>query len=243
MMHNLTAAISLYFTQPLRKTGLYYDRARLTYAKGGKAVYSDLLSTQPIGRDWELILFDRIGDDLCYAHVGYPNGAHYCHEILAFLRIEEGWKLVSALRAETAARYRSVCAQSQDEVDVLSELGRTLLTYSDAVYDLDAAAALAVFLPECRMIHPIDGKQFADVSCNVFYERWQGVPHPKTLGLPKYSRIYHIELLDESTAVAKIGMAKLNDHFNDYLFCVKTDGKWRITQKLTESVWKSPAAI
>lgn len=43
---------------------------------------------QPVGKDWELILFDRIGDDLCYAHVGYPNENEYCHEVLAFLKMQ-----------------------------------------------------------------------------------------------------------------------------------------------------------
>ena len=147
------------------------------------------------------------------------------------------------MQAETDTKYRNVCPESADEVEIFREIEKRLLIYSDAVYDLDADAALTVFTPDCHMIHPVDGERFADVSCDVFRERWSGVPHPKTLGLPKYSRIYHVELIGEYTAVAKIGMAKLNDHFNDYLFCVKENGSWMIAQKLTESVWKNPETI
>lgn len=243
MIQEITQAISAYFERPLAQTDIYYADARCTVSEHGKLVYASAEQTQPVGKQWELILFDRIGDDLCYAHVGYPSGKGYCHEVLAFLKIRSGWKLAAVLRAETGGKYRNVCSESADEVEIFREIESRLLIYSDAVYDLDADAALTVFTSECNMIHPLDGENFADVSCDVFRARWSGVPHPKTLGLPKYSRIYHIELIDEYTAVAKIGMAKLNNHFNDYLFCVKENGSWMIAQKLTESVWKNPETI
>ena len=243
MMQKITRAIDAYFTKPLAQTDIYYADARRTVSANGRFVYTSSEQMQPVGKDWELILFDRIGDDLCYAHVGYPNENGYCHEVLAFLKIKSGWKLTAVLQAETDTTYRKVCPESADEVEIFREIEKRLLIYSDAVYDLDADAALTVFTPDCHMIHPVDGERFADVSCDVFRERWSGVPHPKTLGLPKYSRIYHVELIGEYTAVAKIGMAKLNDHFNDYLFCVKENGSWMIAQKLTESVWKNPETI
>lgn len=243
MIQDIVQATEAYFIRPIRETTHYYESGLLTMETGGEIRYASIADLQPVGREWTLHLFDSIGEDLCYAHVGYSDGEKYCHEVLAFLRIESGWKLTAVLRVATDTRYRNVCRNSEDEVRIYEEIEKMLLVYSDAVYNLDADAALAVFTPECRMIHPLDGKSFADVSCNVFRERWNGVPHPQTLGLPKYSRIYHVELIDECTAVAKIGMAKLNEHFNDYLFCVKTDGRWMIAQKLTESVWKNPPTL
>ena len=122
MMQKITRAIDAYFTKPLAQTDIYYADARRTVSANGRFVYTSSEQMQPVGKDWELILFDRIGDDLCYAHVGYPNENGYCHEVLAFLKIKSGWKLTAVLQAETDTKYRNVCPESADEVEIFREI-------------------------------------------------------------------------------------------------------------------------
>lgn len=243
-MQELLKTIDEYFCKPLSQSTLCYPDARVTLVENGEIAYRSAVEDQPVGQEWELLQFDRIGDDLCYTHVGYHNDHSYVHEVLTFLGNQSTRKLVAIFRVKTATKYCNICAESTDEIGIFADIHKMLLTYCDSVYDLDADKALAVFDNRCHMLHPnADGQSFTDVNCDVFHERWAGVPHPSTLNLPKYSRIYHVELINENCAVAKVGMAKLNDHFNDYLFCAKIDGKWIIAQKLTESVWKNPPEL
>lgn len=236
-MENILQVVQAYFEKPMKNTPFYYSDARLVEVQDGELQYQSLCDSQPLGSSWELLLLDQISSQLCYAHVGYAKDSGYCHEILSFLRLGSGWKLVSILRAPVSSRYSSVCSEPLQESSFMKAIGQILLTYCDAVYNLDADQALSVFTEQAHMLHPIDTVHFADVSCEVFRERWAGCPHPTTLGIAQYAHIYHIELLNQHTAIAKVGVAKLNDHFNDYLYCVNTGDGWKIAHKLTQSVW------
>jgi len=239
-METIMKALEEYFTKPLAQSACFYPDARLLEVRDGNIRYGTPHTAQPLGAGWTLFLADWISPQLCYAHVGYIQGEGYRHEALTFLGLDSGWKLVSVLRAETPAQYASIFAAPDQEREALEAISGVLLAYCDGVYNLDADQALSVFDEGARMVHPVDGARFADVSCKVFRERWAGLPHPQTLGIPQYAHIWHIELLNKDTAIAKVGVAKLNDHFNDYLFCLKAGGRWRIAHKLTQSVWLRP---
>jgi hypothetical protein len=242
-MQTIIQAVGEYFDRPIADSNLFYADARLVEQHNGSLFYGLVDGAQPLGKPWDLYLVDRLSQDVGCAHVGYATDGGYCHEILTFLRLKAGQRLVSVLRAVTPARYCSVFDSPADETAALNDLSRILLTYCDSVYNLDAAGALAMFFPGARMIHPVDGEIFADVSCDVFRERWAGLPHPASLGLPRYAHICHIELLSATTAIAKVGVAKLNEYFNDYLFCIDADAGWRIAHKLTQSLCKDPPFI
>lgn len=242
-MEAILQAVQDYFQYPLETCACHYPAARLVEVRDGTPQYSSPDTQQPLEAAWDLLLLDQISPQLCYVHVGYSRGPGYCHEILTFLRLGSGWKLVSILRAAASARYSSACSDPCQEQEILQAIAQTLLTYCNAVYNLDAEQALSVFTEEAHMLHPVDEDRFADVSCGVFRERWAGLQAPEVLGLPQYTHIYHIELLSRDTAVAKVGVAKLNDHFNDYLFCVNTADGWRIAHKLTQSLWLNPEYV
>lgn len=242
-METILQAVQDYFQCPWAACACYYPTARMIEVRNGVLQYGSPDSQHPLGTAWELLLLDQISPQLCYVHVGYCREPGYCHEILTFLRLDSGWKLVSVLRAEATARYSSACSDPYQEQEILRAVAQTLMTYCDAVYTLDAERALSVFTKEAHMLHPVDGDQFADVRCEVFRERWAGLPDPTTLRLSRYTHIYHIELLSRDVVMAKVGVAKLNDHFNDYLFCVNTSDGWRIAHKLTQFLWLNPEEL
>lgn len=239
MLQAMMQAVCTYFEVPLPQTSLFYSEGKRIEMEGNQLAFYPVAEGQPLDVPWEILLMDTISPQLGYVHVGYSCEDSYCHEILTFLRVASGCKLVCVLRVQTPSRYSVLTASIGQEGKLLQEVSQILLTYGHAVYSLDAEKALSVFASDVRMIHPVDSQTFADVSCEVFKERWAGLPSPEERNLREFTRIYHIELLDAETAVAKVGVAKLTDYYNDYLFCRKTDAGWKIVQKLTQLLWQA----
>ena len=239
MLQTMLRGAQEYFTRPLSETSFFYPKGRRAEVRGAECAFCPLEEAQPAGLPWEFLSADAISPRLGYVQTGCRQGTSFVRELLVFLGTGSGCKLVSALRVP-GERYRGLPARSGED-GLYQEVGRILLDYGRAVYTLDAERALGVFAPEARMIHPTDGGGFADVPCTVFRERWAGLPGPEEQALEEFTRIYRIELLDERTAVAKVGVAKLADCYNDYLFCRKIGGEWKIIHKLTQLLGRMEA--
>lgn len=237
-MTSILQAVQAYFETPLSQCPFYYEKARLEQEKNGALVYSAISEEQPIGKEWELVCVDQLSPQLSYAHVCYDREDGFCDDILFFLKVQDGWTLVNILRARTPAKFCSISSPIPEEVTAYQELAQAMRIYSTGLYEMDAELALTVFGSDSRMNHPTDGISFADVSCTVFRERWAGFPTAEETGLKEFMRVYRIDLLNATTAVVKVGVAKLEDHFKDYLSCVKIGGKWIVAHKITQGLWK-----
>lgn len=192
-----------------------------------------------------VVRIDCISPNLAYAQFRYNIPTGQRDEVVGMIRVESGWKVVSLLWGDNQDAFSNLYAghpgQQAEDVRSLYEM---LLHYCDAVYNLDAVDALSLFWPDTFMEHPTNGKEFAYVPITVLHQRWEGLDHPTKLGIPQFSRIYHAEMINGCTAIAKLGVSKLSDQYNDYLSCVKQDGRWVIVNKMTELLGqKNPPSV
>ena len=240
-MDKITELVQEYFKTPIAESGQYYPEALCLYEKNGERVARPVSEEQPLGANATVQLTDRLSDEIQYAHVAYEKDGATMQEILAYMHIRAGWKLIAVLRAWCDSPFENLFEDPLAEAKEFQSIGEVLGTYLDGVYLLDAEKALEMFADGARMRHPLDEETFADVPCTVFRERWANQENSKQQGIPRFTGIYHIELLNASTAVAKVGVAKLNDHFYDYLYCLKLNGQWKIVHKITQMLWRREA--
>lgn len=188
-----------------------------------------------------LVRLDLLDYDLAYAQVESQGPDGYRREILGLLRLAQGWNVLSVLHCASVLRfqnpYHDKSAEQSDSLHTLCEL---LLQYCHCVYAMQAEPCLALFWPQARMYHPNDETCFTDVPIQVLRERWHNAPDPVANGFSEFSRIYHIEMLDANTAIAKIGCRKLDISYTDYLSCIKTADGWRIVSKMTKPLHIGP---
>jgi len=234
--------IKQYFSIPIEQSSLFYPAAQMIEVEQARVQYSPLARHhKAVGAKWSLQLMDILSENVFYAHVEYGYEKAWRQEVLFFLRVQTEWKLMSVLRAYTPSRHCNIHCPVHQQSEELKAISDMLLRYGDGVYNLNATKALEEFDPHCRMLHPVaDGTTFADVSVEVFHERWSGLEHPSAQGIPQFTRIYHIEMLNHRVAIAKVGVSKRDENFNDYLACVKCDGQWKIVGKITDCLWIRP---
>ena len=177
---------------------------------------------------------DRISDRLAFVQAEYRDGPDYRTEAIGLIRCGETWQVICVLSSHPQHRFevlyeRAACKQLNN----LHNIEEILLRYCEDVYQMDAEDCLQLFWPQTRMYHPNEDQTFSDVPIQVLHSRWDNMPDPGSFGAENFSRIYHVELLDDTTALAKIGCAKLDNFFKDYLFLMRIQNRWMIVNKMT----------
>lgn len=207
----------------------------------GKMVRCDPLHDVMLERNERNIFIsrvDQISDRLAFLETEYQDDSAYCTEVWGLIHFSGNWKVVCALGSYAQQRFASLYKQeNRRQMDSLHHIEQILLQYCGAVYRMDAENCLQLFWPQTRMFHPNEDQSFSDVPIQVLHKRWSNMPDPQALEVSEFSRIYHIELLDDNTAVAKIGCAKLETFFKDYLFLMRVQNQWTIVNKMTHALY------
>lgn len=185
-----------------------------------------------------IVRSDQMSDCLGYIQAEYRDAVGYHTEIVGAIKVNDQWTIMCVTAA--ISKYRFGCLYKDNivkQLDDLGEISALLLRYCHDVYIMDANDCLELFSQDTRMYHPNGDGSFTDVEIQVLHQRWNNMPDPVSLGIKEFSRIYHIEMLDNNTAIAKIGCAKLDSYFNDYLSLLRLDGSWKIVNKMTHTLY------
>ncbi|MBQ4425893.1 MAG: nuclear transport factor 2 family protein [Lachnospiraceae bacterium] len=211
-----------------------YEKARCLSGDGKEIQVSPIEGSERAGRTFARV--DCISDRLAYVLVEGRTVEGYRSEVLGLIKSAGKWQIMAMLKADTPYWFHNLYRsfdESQKDIDLIYGL---LMRYCHDVYLMDAPDCLGLFWDDCRMYHPNQDDSFTDVEIQVLHERWRNMPDPQELGIKEFSRIYHVELLDENTAVAKLGCAKLNNYFFDYHFLIKVNGEWKMANKMTQGL-------
>lgn len=237
-MENINRIIHDFYSQESYDTSLVYENARfLSYMDEG--VYKESLKKIVKNRkvkDMNVVRIDMISDDLAYAQVTFKDKDKVYNEIVGAIRVKEKWIIVCLLSSSQNLRFENLYSNNLNQQAIeLNKINQLLLRYCHDVYIMDVEDCLDMFWSQAHMYHPNnDGETFTDVGIQVLNERWKDTPNPKELGISEFSRIFHVEMLNNVTVIAKIGCAKLKDHFYDYLFLIKVNKEWKIVNKMTQ---------
>ena len=237
-MNEILALLKDYGNKSVASSQVLHPNALACGLSGGALERDPLASYlgQRGAVDCTIVRIDMISPHLAYVQVAYPTKSGHRGEILGLIKVTRGWQLVSLLWGDNADAFSNLYPdrlnrQSGDA----AALYDMLMRYCDAVYNLDAKAALALFFSEdIPMEHPVAGGEMAYVPISVLHDRWHDLEHPSKSGIGQFSRIFHVEMINADTAFAKLGVSKLHDHYNDYISCIKLDGRWLIVNKMTE---------
>ncbi|MBQ5953767.1 MAG: nuclear transport factor 2 family protein [Lachnospiraceae bacterium] len=191
---------------------------------------SDCVSATITSIDW-------ISDRLAYVLTDGEAKTGYFREVFGLLKTGKKWLIVSMLKSLSRYRFDNMYDSFETPQEDLNTIYSILNRYCHDVYLMDAPDCLKLFWDDCRMYHPNEDGGFTDVEIQVLYDRWKDMPDPQKLGIQEFSRIYHVELLDANTAVAKLGCAKLNNYFMDYHFLLKVNGEWKMANKMTQELY------
>lgn len=154
------------------------------------------------------------------------------------IRCRGVWQIVCAACAQETYRFGTLYSDNpQQQRQELDELEHILLRYCRDVYQMDAEDCLSLFWDGAKMYHPNANETFTDVEIRVLRTRWANRSDPAEQGITEFSRIYHIEMLSADTAIAKVGCAKLDHYFQDYLTLMKPAGHWKIVNKMTQELY------
>lgn len=221
-----------------------YPAARwLEYAEGAPRLCSAkemLQKRQDV--QTQIVSSDRISDRLATVSVEYRLDGAWHADVVGAIRTGN-WQIVCITSSSMPLRLNNLSdAPSNYQTAAVGEISALVLDYCHQVYLMDADACLTrCFWPQTRMYHPDASEDsFSDVEIQVLYQRWTGTPDPAALGLFEFSRIYDIRLLSSDTAVVKIGCAKLDCFFQDYLTAMIVDEKWRLVNKMTHCIHTGP---
>ena len=180
---------------------------------------------------------DKMTDRLAYVQAEYLANGKYQRSIVGLIFAEGKWEVVCVTGGSSDYRFDNLYGKDfQRQIEELSQIDRILLDYCHSVYHMNAPECLNLFWEGTRMYHPNTDDTFTDVEIQVLYERWANMPSPESKGIDEYSRILHVEMLTADTAIAKIGCAKLEYFYNDYLSLMKLDGSWKIVNKMTQTL-------
>lgn len=215
--------------------GSLYSSARHLANKNGAISVSPLAEHSLTVPDARLVSLDLMTDELACAEIEYSGAHAYCRETLGLLRTEGRWMVICAMSADMPCRFVNPCENDAARQSAENaEIENLLLRYCHDVYRMNTEDCLSLFWDGTRMYHPNGDNTFSDVEIQVLNQRWKDAPDPRALGIEEFSRICHFEMLSDSVVSAKIGCAKLDNYFNDYLWLMKLDGKWVIVNKMTQ---------
>lgn len=237
-MEHIAAAIQkLYQNDP---EVIYQDSVYLSCIND--TIRRENLRNMVIKRDMQNIFvakIDQISERLALVQTEYRDGSDYYSEAVGLIRCNKNWQVLCVLSTPPQCRFEFLYNQdSQKQLDNLGKIGSILLRYCDDVYQMNAEDCLQLFWSQARMYHPNEDQTFSDVPIQVLRSRWRDMPDAKLSGAENFSRIYDIELLDDKTALAKIGCAKLDNYFKDYLFLMQLQNQWIIVNKMTHALYK-----
>ena len=208
----------------------------LTYANYQLSVIpSSQKGNIPTPKEVKIVNLDIVSDELSCLQTEYKNSQGYCRDVLGMICTHNTWRIVCGMTAHTEYRFENLYSeQGKEKLDEEKKIRDVLTCYCHDVYLMNADDCLSLFCEESRMYHPNTDGSFTDVDIQILRQRWRDMPNPIALGFSEFSRIYYIEILDSNTAVTKIGCAKLDQYFNDYLWLMKLNDKWKIVNKMTQ---------
>lgn len=213
-----------------------YPHARRLFC--GDDIAQTNLSAPAPQSQFFLVRIDQISNRLAYALTEYRRETGYCREVLGMIRCRGVWQIVCAACAQETYRFGTLYSDNpQQQRQELDELEHILLRYCRDVYQMDAEDCLSLFWDGAKMYHPNADETFTDVEIRVLRTRWANRSDPAEQGITEFSRIYHIEMLSADTAIAKVGCAKLDHYFQDYLTLMKPAGHWKIVNKMTQELY------
>lgn len=212
-----------------------YSSARYLTNENGEIHVSPLADRLCASSEIRLTNLDLMTDELACAEMECFGTHTYRRETLGLLRAKGNWMVMCAMSADTPFRFANPCENSADrQSSENSKIEKVLLRYCYDVYLMNTEDCLSLFWSGTRMYHPNGDDTFSDVEIQVLGQRWKDAPDPRALGIEEFSRICNFEMLSDSVVSAKIGCAKLDNYFNDYLWLMKLGGEWKIVNKMTQ---------
>lgn len=228
----------------------FFETVERFYCGDGLAVYEKAMcrtwmngsvQTAPVTakeqKDIALTWFDQFADRIACVKAEYITGDGHHRDILGLIANKGIWKVMGVLQSVSNFRYEGLYDDCFDQTADFRAISDVLLHYCHDVYLMDADDCLKCFWDEARMYHPNEDQTSTDVEIQILHQRWKNHPDPIANNIKEFSRIFSIDMLDANTATAKIGCAKLDDYFNDYLWLMKFNGEWKIVNKMTQCLY------
>ncbi|GHG02909.1 nuclear transport factor 2 family protein [Thalassotalea marina] len=106
-----------------------------------------------------------------------------------------------------------------------------LAEYFDGLYQADAAKLAKVFHPNAYYSCTTGG-ELLHLSMQQYFNNVRQRTSPASLGQERKDKIIVIDLVGESTALAKVQCQILPRSFTDFLSLLKIDGRWQIISKV-----------
>lgn len=104
-------------------------------------------------------------------------------------------------------------------------------TYFDAAYDMDADGFASVFHPTCSVTRVGDDGAVSVISLDTWLAAVRTMESPRARGLERRDRILTIDVIRD-LALLKLELQMPPRHMTDMLVCLRTDGVWKIAQKV-----------
>lgn len=185
------------------------------------------------------VSFDAISDGLVCVRAEFQSRRGWEKELIGAVHTGGRWQIVCVMQGCESSRFACPYhGEFSAQTDNRSAIEELLFQYCHDVYIMDAEDCLSVFWDGARMYHPDSGgSTLVDVEIQILRQRWANMPDPAEEGISEFSRVCYIELLNDNMAAARIACAKLDNYFNDFLWLMKLDGKWRIVNKMTQCLY------
>lgn len=222
-----------------RKTPEIYAGAKCLRFINGRIEQFALADAEKASKPVEVSItrIDTISDRLAYAQTEYLCDDGFHRDVLGLISIGGKWQLTCVVSAISAYRFGNLYTSPERQTEDLQKIEKLLLRYCHDVYQMNAEDCLSLFWDNARMYHPNEDESFTDVPIQELHVRWADHPDPSEKGITEFSRLYHVEMLNADIAIAKIGCAKMDNYFNDYLTLMRLESGWRIVNKMTHRLY------
>jgi hypothetical protein len=107
-------------------------------------------------------------------------------------------------------------------------------TYFDAAYEMDADKFASIFDPASSVTKVGDDGNVSVTPIAMWLAAVRNMTAPKQQGLERHDQIISIDV-DGELALVKLKFHILPRYFTDMLSCLKTNGSWKIVQKVMTS--------
>ena len=121
--------------------------------------------------------------------------------------------------------------------DERAAIEQTIQTYFDGLYDGDADKLARIFHEAAALTYEQDG-QVTVLPLAQWLKAVRERPAPKARGLARDDAVLLIDQSGPTTAFVKVRCQIPPRYFTDYLSLLKTDGRWRVVQKVFATVVK-----
>lgn|SRR5581483_2082678 len=103
--------------------------------------------------------------------------------------------------------------------------------YFDAAYEMDADAFASIFHHSSSVTRIGEDGNVSVTPIEVWLATVRDMKAPKQLGLERHDEILSIDVVRE-LALLKLKLQLPPRHFTDMLSCLKSNGTWKIVQKV-----------